>query len=142
MNPQSTPAATSIQTDLEAFCPTCPPVEEVTARLAQFGFRLVFSLPAQRSQGSLPELPAQYHYRDGQGSEVIYLAGRDSPLHTGELSLPFHESRFWLSRGASGAAAFELIRLGLARHWRLQWQQGEESRAGDGEGDNVQEEVA
>lgn len=131
MSQHTTSAAASTATDLEAFCPTCPEVEDVTALLAPLGFRQVFSMPAQRGQDNLPPLPAQYHYRDRHGTEVIYLAGSDSPLHTGEVSLPSHASRFWLSRGGGEADAFRLVRSRLAVRWRFQWQE-----VGNGRNDN------
>src|SRR5689334_14223144 len=121
MSQPTTTAVVSAATELEAFCPNCPPVEEVSAQLAQLGYRLVFSLPAQRAQDSLPPLPAQYHYRHASGAEAIFLAGQDHPLHTGALSLPCHESRFWLSCGGSEAAAFQLTASRLSVRWRFQW---------------------
>lgn len=121
----------AMATDLEAFCPTRPEVEEVSALLASLDFRLMFSMPAQPGRDTLPPLPAQYHYRHPTGTEAIYLAGRDSPLHTGVLSLPPHESRFWLSRGGGEADVFQLVCTRLAVRWRLQWQEGACGRDGD-----------
>lgn len=103
----------------------------MTAVLASLDFRLVFSMPCQGSQDTLPPLPAQYHYRDRQGTEVIYLAGRDSPLLTGELSLPPHESRFWLSRGGSDSDTFRLVRARLAGRWHFQWKKAARGYDGD-----------
>ena len=140
MKQQSIPTAESSTTELEAFCPTCPEVKEVSAQLAQLGYRLVFSLPAQRAQDTLPPLPAQYHYRHASGAEAIFLAGQDSPLHTGVLSLPSHESRFWLSRGGSEAAAFQRTASQLSLRWRLQWHAVPE--AGDDDDADNAEEVA
>jgi hypothetical protein len=94
----------------------------VSEQLEQLGYRLVFMLPSQPARDSLPELPAQYHYRHASGAEVIFLAGRDSPLHTGVLGLPCHESRFWLSRGGSDADAFQSTLSTLALRWHFQWQ--------------------
>jgi len=139
MSQHTPPPATSQATDLEAFCLTCPSVEDVTALLAPLNFRLVFSMAAQCGQDILPPLPAQYHYRDQYGTEVIYLAGSDSPLHTGELSLPPHASRFWLSRGGSDADTFWLMRSHLAMHWRFQWQEVGYRRDEDNGGDDIQE---
>ena len=87
--------------------------------LATLGFHLDFKLDAQRSHTSpLLPLPAQYHYQDACGTEVIYLAGRDMALDG--KSLPPHASRFWLYAGAN-AQAFQLAALTLALHWRLAW---------------------
>ena len=36
-------------TELEAFCATCPPAEEVTALLAMLGFQLDFQMDEQGS---------------------------------------------------------------------------------------------
>lgn len=113
MNQHTTSDRTSMARELEAFCPTCPSAEEVTAQLEQLGFRLVFSMPAQPSHDSLPPLPAQYHYRHASGA--------------GALSLPFHESRFWLSRGGSHAEAFQLTLSTLTVRWRFQWQEAHEA---------------
>ena len=121
------------------FFPACPPVEEVSAKLAQLGYRLVFELAAQRAQDSLPELPAQYHYRHASGAEVIFLAGQESPLHTGVLSLPFHESRFWLSRGGNNLDAFQLTASVLAACWRLQWHEVREVRETSDDADDAEE---
>ena len=98
--------ATAQPPELEAFCTTCPPAEEVSALLSTLGFTLAFQMQEQDALVHLPALPAQYHYKkDGCGTEVIYLAGRDTPLE-GEV-FPFHASRFWLYAGAD-AQAFQL----------------------------------
>ena len=126
-------------TDLEAFCPTCPEVEEVSTLLTSLGFRLMFSMPAQPERDTLPTLPAQYHYRHPSGTEAVFLAGRDSPLHTGALSLPPHASRFWLSSGGGDADAFRLARSRLALCWNLQWQKADQESDDGEEGNDVQE---
>ena len=93
--------------ELEAFCTICPAAQEVTALLTRLGFRLVFQMDEQSDHTSqLPPLPAQYHYKDdASGTEVIYLAGRDTPLE--QEVFPCHASRFWLSAGAD-VQAFQL----------------------------------
>jgi len=107
-------------TELEAFCSTCPAAQEVTALLARLGFRLAFQMDEQRSHTSqLPPLPAQYHYKDTHGTEVIYLAGRDAPLE-GEV-FPFHASRFWLYTGAH-VQAHHLTLSTLTLTYLLAWQ--------------------
>ena len=109
-------------TELEAFCATCPPPQDVTALLAKMGFRLAFQMEAQddlKAVVHLPALPAQYHYKDASGAEVIYLAGRDTPLEGGEV-FPFHASRFWLYPGAN-AQGFQLARSMLALSFQLSW---------------------
>jgi hypothetical protein len=106
-------------TELGAFCATCPDAEDVSALLTRLGFRLEFQMDEQPDRSSqLPPLPAQYHYKDASGTEVIFLAGQDSPLD-GE-PLPAHASRFWLYRGAD-ADGFELATSIVAREWRLAW---------------------
>lgn len=108
-------------TELHAFCPTCPPAPDVTALLATLGFRLAFQMEAQddlRSGERLPALPAQYHYKDAFGTEVLYLAGTDTPLE-GE-DYPRHASRFWLYAGAH-SQAFRLARTMLALSYQFTW---------------------
>ena len=130
MNEHPASIALSTATELEAFCPTCPPVEEVTGQLEHLGYRLVFSLPAQPKRDNLPELPAQCHYRHASGAEAVYLAGQDSPVHTGILNMPCHASRFWLSRGGRDTGAFQLALATLACRWHFQWQEaGEDEEA-------------
>jgi hypothetical protein len=107
--------------ELEAFCPTCPPVEDVSALLAKLGFPLTFQMEVQDDLTTLvhlPALPAQYHYKDGFGTEVIYLAGRDTALE-GEI-YPFHASRFWLYPGAD-MQAFQLAMSTLALGYQFTW---------------------
>ena len=111
----------SAPTELHAFCATCPPAENVTELLARLGFRLAFQMGAQddlKAGIHLPALPAQYHYKDACGTEVIYLAGRDTALE-GEV-LPLHASRFWLYPGAN-AQGFQLARSMLALSFQLSW---------------------
>jgi hypothetical protein len=66
----------------------------------------------------LPALPAQYHYRDAHGTEVLYLVGRDTPLE-GEV-FPGHASRFWLYPGAD-AQAYHLTMSTLALAYQFTW---------------------
>ncbi len=112
------PQGTAQPPELEAFCTTCPPAEEVSALLATLGFTLSFQMQEQGALVHLPLLPAQYHYKDACGTEVIYLAGRDTPLE-GEV-FPFHASRFWLYKGAD-AQAFQLTMSTLALSYRFTW---------------------
>ena len=140
MNQHTRSAVARSATELEAFCPSCPPVEDVTGQLEELGYQLVFSMPAQRGHSNLPPLPAQYHYRHTSGAEAIYLAGQDNPFHTGALSLPAHESRFWLSRGGGNAQASQLTLSTLALRWGLQWQERRE--AGNGDETHNEQEVA
>ena len=106
--------------DLEGFCPTRPTPGEVTAALHTLGCELVFQMDACASPPSsdIPALPAQYHYSDRSGTEVIYLAGRDRDLDGG--CLPTHASRFWLFPGAD-VVAYQRIASYLAVRWRLFW---------------------
>jgi hypothetical protein len=108
--------------ELEAFCPTCPPVEDVSALLTTLGFHLAFQMEARddlRKLVHLPTLPAQYHYKDdAHGTEVIYLAGRDTALE-GEV-FPFHASRFWLYPDAN-MQAFQLTLSTLALSYQFTW---------------------
>jgi hypothetical protein len=108
--------------DLEAFCQLGLTQEEVSALLTKLGFRLVFQLEEQCDHSLLlPPLPAQYHYADDAGTAVIYLAGRDYPLHEdGSYGFPPHQSRFWLSCGAS-PEAYQTSRVVLALSWGFAW---------------------
>lgn len=104
-----------------AFCATCPAPEEVSHVLAQWGFQLVFQLPAMIGPPSsaTASLPAQYHYHDAMSTEVIYLAGRDPDQ--GHQRLPAHASRWWLYRGHD-AALVPLTAQRLSTCWPLIWQ--------------------
>src|SRR5579871_681215 len=89
--------------ELQAFCVSCPSLEEVAAPLGKLGFHLDFQMEEQRDHRSqLPPLPAQFHFKNPYGTEVIYLAGRDFPLNEDGESLPPHASRFWLYTGSQG----------------------------------------
>ena len=106
--------------DLEAFCATCPSAEEVTHLLQAKGFTLAFHMDAVPSAcAQVPQLPAQYHYRDQRGNEVIYLAGPDTDPDG--VPLPKHASRFWLYPGADAGAAGWVAQV-LAGKWSLAWQ--------------------
>jgi hypothetical protein len=115
------PAIQQLTTEREAFCVTCPPTAEVTALLATLDFQLDFQLDAQHTHTShLPPLPAQYHYKDASGTELIYLAGRDTVLD-GQPLLP-HASRFWLYAGAD-SEAFTRVLTTLAQRYQLTWRE-------------------
>jgi hypothetical protein len=113
------PTKTAVQA-VTAFCATCPAPEAVTAFLLGLGLHLALQMEAVHyaAYQQLPELPAQYHYQ-AKGTEVIYLAGEDSPLD--DECLPRHASRFWAYPGAD-AEAFQQIIWALAVSWSLTWQ--------------------
>jgi hypothetical protein len=67
----------------------------------------------------LPSLPAQFHFRDRYGTEVIFLAGRDVELDG--VWFPVHTSRFWMYPGAD-TSAFRRIAHALALRWSFRWQ--------------------
>lgn len=103
----------------EAFCVTCPSAEEVTSVLQTIGFALVFHMNAVLSAcAEVPQLPAQYHYRDQHGNEVIYLAGPDKDPDG--VPLPEHASRFWFHPGANAGAARRVAQM-LAGKWSFAW---------------------
>ena len=105
--------------DLEAFCATCPSAEEVTNVLQAIGFALIFHMGAVPSGcAEVPPLPAQYHFRDRRGSEVIFLAGPDTDPDG--VPLPEHASRFWLHPGADAGAAQWVAQM-LAVRWSFAW---------------------
>jgi hypothetical protein len=105
---------------LEAFCTTCPSDEEVTRLLQVLGFELTFhmDIDASPEYEQIPPLPAQFHFQDKHGNEVIFLAGRDADLDG--VRLPEHASRFWLYSGAD-AAAYRRVAHMLAVRWSLAW---------------------
>ncbi|SRR6266849_7314688 len=106
--------------DLEALCATCPSAEEVTSLLQAVGFALTFHMDAVPSDCvGVPPLPAQYHYCDQHGSEVIYLAGCDTDPDGAEL--PEHASRFWIHPGADAGSVQMIVHV-LAARWSLAWQ--------------------
>lgn len=109
-------------TELEAFCLECPPDNEVTALLAGLGFHLVFEMPAQiyPEHANTPDLPAQYHYRDQHGTELIYLAGKDSNEQD-KPHLPQHASRWWLYPGSS-QYSYNLAMQTLSSKWKMKWE--------------------
>ena len=107
--------------EVEAFCVTCPSAEEVTTLLQTLGFELTFHMeidhPPEYEQ--VPCLPAQFHFQDTHGNEVIFLAGRDTNLDG--VQLPEHASRFWLYPGADRAAYHRvatLLSVRLSFAWR------------------------
>lgn len=115
--------------ELTAFCTSCPDPKDVAGTLEELGFRLTFQMAAQCAVSAplLTPLPAQFHYRDDAGTEVLYLAGKDAPSlgDDGELELdlcrsPEHTSRFWLSPGASPLAAGRALHT-LAAGYHLSW---------------------
>jgi len=107
--------------DLSAFCMVCPDHTEVTAFLGNLGFSLDFSLPAKKTWEGLPDLPAQYHYKDGHGTEVIFLAGPDTPCGIEDGKYPRHASRWWIYPGYS-QCAYDLVAQELRARWGLSWQ--------------------
>ena len=104
----------------EAFCQTCPSPEEVAGFLQVQGLRLTFSMPAvsPRTCEQVTPLPAQFHYQDRQGTEVIYLCGLDADPDGAPL--PDHASRFWAYPG-SDTAAYRRITSVLTTRWCLRW---------------------
>lgn len=90
--------------DLTAFCAVCPDSSVVTVLLEDLGFSLVFSMPKKTywrgKTQILPDLPAQFHYRDRHGTEVVFMAGKDTADGVGN-KYPNHASRWWLYVGSS-----------------------------------------
>jgi hypothetical protein len=106
--------------DLQAFCATCPSAEEVTSALQAAGFALIFQMNTVVSScAEVPPLPAQYHYRDQRGSEVIFLAGRDTDPDGARL--PEHAARFWIHPGADAGATRWVAHVLIVK-WSLTWQ--------------------
>jgi hypothetical protein len=112
---------------LEAFCATCPSAQEVTSVLQALGFALTFHMDVDASPEyeQVPPLPAQFHFQDMHGNEVIFLAGRDADLDG--VGLPEHLSRFWIYAGAD-AAGYRRVAQVLAITWSLTWQPTTQAR--------------
>lgn len=106
--------------DLEAFCASCPAAQEVTNLLQVVGFEMTFHMDTDPSPAyeQVPPLPAQFHFQDKHGTEVIFLAGPDAGLDG--IRLPEHASRFWLYPGADTATTRRVTKA-LARKWSLAW---------------------
>lgn len=107
--------------ELEAFCHTCPPPQEVTAFMHIMGFRLVFQLPAYQpsATSAMAPLPAQFHYERPDGTSVIYLAGPDR-AEDEEERFPPHASRWWAYAGAD-PDVFNRVTHALAITWSYTW---------------------
>lgn len=109
--------------NLEAFCQVCPPDNEVTTFLADLGFHLTFSMPVirygKRSGQNVPDLPAQYHYKDDHNTEIIYLAGKDHSARD-EPFYPQHASRWWIYAGSS-QYSYNLVLQALSARYGLSW---------------------
>jgi len=112
--------STTCDPGAEAFCVTCPEPEKLTSLLQGFGFHLTFQMEAimYPAYTQLPPLPAQYHYRDEYGTEVIYLSGRDTDPDG--LLLPAHASRLWVYCGRD-KRAYRRIAQVLAQQWACTW---------------------
>ncbi|GCE26406.1 hypothetical protein KDA_18900 [Dictyobacter alpinus] len=106
---------------LEGYSLTCPDPQEVTALLQPLAFTLHFQIAAKSFQYSAA-LPAQYHFRDEHGTEVIYLAGKDTPED--RIPLPAHQSRWWIYMGASEEAFHQVSRV-IAARWFIAWLGGQ-----------------
>lgn len=93
--------------------------------LQTLGFRLTFQMGESTFPSPLhvPTLPAQYHYRDQHGTEVIYLAGYDAETDR----TPPHASRFWIYSGAN-VAAYRQAFQEITAQWSLTWQKTQRFR--------------
>lgn len=104
----------------EALCQSCPSEQTVREVLSSLGFSLVFQMPVQTFPSlDVPALPAQYHYHDQYGTEVIFLAGQDTNLEEDYPLLP-HRSRWWVYTGAHPGVA-QAVMACLSAHWFLAW---------------------
>jgi len=104
-------------TDLHAFSQTCPDATEVKAFMAALGFDLEFELPAYKGSEHVRPLPPQYHFKDGSGTVVIFLAGYDC---TEDRWVAQHKSRWWLYPGSS-QFAYNVAMNALSSRWGLPW---------------------
>jgi hypothetical protein len=107
--------------ELQAFCRTCPSLQEVTACWHTMGFTLVFQMPAciPSSSSAVAPLPAQFHYERPDGVSIIYLAGQDSGNEEGGR-LPPHASRWWAYAGVD-PDVFSRVTHALAVKWSCTW---------------------
>ncbi|MBX5459256.1 MAG: hypothetical protein IRZ31_20375 [Thermogemmatispora sp.] len=92
---------------------------QVSSVLKREGFRLSFSLPACRRRWGW--LPAQYHYTDAAGTEVIWLSGQDPEAREQDPMAPEHRSRFWVYAARRAPERAELILMRLRQAWGLDW---------------------
>jgi hypothetical protein len=106
---------------LEAFCQHLPVVEQVTALLQELGFSLVFHLGSSpaRPNWTIAALPSQYHYQDRYGTEVVFLAGKDTAGEEG-VRYPPHQSHWWVYPGANPSVYQQVIAV-LTAHWFMMW---------------------
>lgn len=105
--------------ELESFGATCPDPREVETVLHEHGFTLTFSLPVQPGYGhNVPNLPAQYHYEDRYGTQIVYLAGQDHEVDG--IQLPPHASRWWLTEG-SNHLVYIMVQDACTQRWFLLW---------------------
>ena len=106
----------------QSFCQSCPSPGQLTEHLARLGFILTLTLKARRypSTNKCQPIvqPAQYHYSDGEGTEVIYLAGPDTAED--KEALPRHASRWWIYPGRDHAF-YERLMHTLASRYVLTW---------------------
>lgn len=106
-----------------AFCMSRPDPDDVASALKPLGFCLTFQMSAS-SDGFA--FPAQYHFQSARGTQVIYLAGRDSSLDDEDFDevdtdpYPPHASRFWVYAGADLLVSRQVIAL-LERQWAVVW---------------------
>jgi hypothetical protein len=105
--------------ELEAFCSSCPAPNDVEAALQNFGLSLTFTMKAVIRRTAQVSIPAQYHFEGPDGTEILYLAGRD--VGDGQIRLPRHRSRFWAIPGAD-PERYRQVTAALAIQWALHWQ--------------------
>ena len=115
--PRPAPQPTRL-TDLHAFAQTCPESTEVKAFMAELGFDLEFKLPAYKGSEHVRPLPPQYHFKDSNGTAVIFLAGYDC---TEDRWVPLHKSRWWIYPGSS-QFDYNVAMNALRAKWSLKWQ--------------------
>lgn len=82
------------------------------------GLTLVFQMPAVTHRRVETSIAAQYHFVAADGTEVLYLAGRD--VGDSSTLLRPHASRFWLIAGGNPTIMQTVLAI-LAARWSLQW---------------------
>lgn len=116
-----------IERQQEAYCSCCPTLQEVERSLQEHGFTLVFQMHGITRRHTETSIPAQYHFTSPDGTEILYLAGRD--VGDRYTRLRPHASRFWVIMGNNPTVAHTVMTV-LAARFGLQWQESERNEYG------------
>ncbi len=109
---------------ISGYCDVCPTSAEVQAVLGPLGFRQTFALDAQPAGIEESAAPAQFYFEDAVGTQVCFLAGRDTSRRGSRL--PPHASRFLIYAGGFPSVVAG-VRAALEQRWSLLWQPSDPS---------------